>query len=115
AGEEDLLCRIEAFNRGPEAAPLHLLPHIWFRNTWSWGYASERPRLEAVGPATVGVWHRHLGERRWAVRGSDGHPVALLFPENDSNAERLWAVPNPSPYVKDAFHAAVVDGLPGRV
>jgi hypothetical protein len=108
AGPEDILCRVTAINRGPEAAPLHVLPQAWFRNTWGWGHDPRRPELRADGPGCVRVEHRHLGERRWYV---DTAPVApgLLFTENDTNAERLFGVPNPSPYVKDGFHEYLVN------
>ena len=50
AGQEDILCRITAVNRGPEPAPIHVLPHLWYRNDWSWGYGRARPVLRAIGP-----------------------------------------------------------------
>ena len=61
AGPEDVLCRITAINRGTQAAPLHLLPQLWFRNTWSWGYDSRRPEIRARTPNSALVTHRHLG------------------------------------------------------
>src|SRR6202795_2682763 len=63
AGPEDVCIRIEVCNRGPEEAELHVLPHLWFRNTWSWGHDPRRPELRAVGAGTVRAAHRHLGER----------------------------------------------------
>ena len=111
AEEEDLLCRITAVNRGSEPAPLHILPHLWFRNDWSWGYGRTRPQLRAVGPQTVRLEERHLGERWWYVEGE----VPLLFTENESNTERLFDAPNPMPYVKDGIHEAVVHGRLERV
>jgi hypothetical protein len=66
--EEDILCRITAVNRGPEAAPLHILPHIWFRNTWSWGHNPLKPMLKesaAEAASCIRATHRHLGERWW--------------------------------------------------
>ena len=122
AGEEDILCRITAINRGPDPAPIHILPHLWFRNTWSWGYKPQRPVLEAAEPvgdaATVRLRNRHLGERWWyvsvgAIRESPLPP--LLFTENDTNDERLYGTPNPSPYVKDGIHESVVNGRKDRV
>ena len=64
-GEEDILCRITAVNRAPDPAPIHILPHIWYRNTWSWGYDRPRPRLQATDSKTVYTKDRHLGERWW--------------------------------------------------
>ncbi|NCP29658.1 MAG: glucosidase [Armatimonadetes bacterium CG_4_10_14_3_um_filter_66_18] len=115
ADEEDLLCRITATNRGPEAAPLHVLPQLWFRNTWAWGRGRSRPELQTVGEGTVHVTHKHLGERWWYCQTSDGGKSALLFTENETNAERLFDSPNRTPYVKDGIHEAVVHGLTDRV
>jgi len=107
AGQEDILCRISAVNRGPEPAPLHVLPHLWFRNTWSWGYGRPKPELRTAGDATVYTDHRHIGERWWYV---DGRDVPLLFTDNETNYERLFGIPNPSPFVKDGIHRAVIQG-----
>ncbi|MGC9349002.1 MAG: MGH1-like glycoside hydrolase domain-containing protein [Anaerolineae bacterium] len=111
ADEEDILCRITAVNRGPEAAPIHVLPHLWYRNTWSWGYDRPRPELRAVGPGEVHTVGRHLGDRWWYVDGD----AELLFTQNETNAERLFGAPNPSPFVKDGINDAVVDGRRDRV
>ena len=102
------------YNRGPEPAPLHILPQLWFRNTWSWGYGTERPVLEAVEVRRrSAATHRHLGERWWYL-DVDPHVPALLFTENETNFERLFGVPNAGPYVKDAFHEAIVGGRVGQ-
>ena len=114
ADQEDILCRVTAINRGPEPAELHVLPHAWFRNTWSWGHDPRRPELRADGPGRVRAEHRHLGERWWYVDAEPRTPE-LLFTENETNAERLFGVPNASPYVKDAFHEYVVGGRRDRV
>ena len=113
AGEEDLLCRITATNRGPEAAPIHVLPHLWYRNTWSWEPGRHKPILrDASTRSTVAVRgeHRHLGERWWTVEADGDTEIELLFTENETNAERVFDSANASPYVKDAFHEAVVSG-----
>ncbi len=110
-GPEDLLVRITVHNRGPEAARVHLLPTLWFRNTWSWDEGGEKPLLSEAGPGTIRADHPELGAYTLAC---DGKPE-LLFTENESNAERLWGQPNPSPYVKDAFHRYVVGGETGAV
>ena len=115
ADQEDILCRITAVNRGPEAAPLHILPHIWFRNSWSWGYDRPRPGLTAIAPNTIYTNHRHLGERWYYVDIPAGADVPLLFTENETNHERLFGSPNASPYVKDGIHETVVLARPGRV
>jgi hypothetical protein len=110
AAQEDILCRITAINRGPEPAPLHVLPHVWYRNTWSWGYGRQRPELRALADDTVLAHDRHLGDRWWYVEASDGVAPVLLFTENDTNSERLFDWPSGSRYVKDGINDAVVSG-----
>jgi hypothetical protein len=102
---EDILIQVTVHNRGPEAAAVHVLPTLWFRNNWSWGDAP-KPSLRETAEGTVTATHHVLGERTLYC---DGRPE-LLFTENESNASRLWGQPNPSPYVKDAFHEYVVAG-----
>ncbi len=110
ADAEDILIRITAFNRGPEAAPLHMLPQFWFRNTWSWGKDLRRPiaRMAASPPGTacVELQHWQYG-KRWLL--SAGNPD-LLFTENETNSARLFNGANRSPYVKDAFHEYLIRG-----
>jgi hypothetical protein len=106
AGAEDILIRITAHNRGPEAAVLHVLPTLWFRNTWAWGESVPRPVLTRVNGNGIRAFHPQLGDSTLFVDG----PAALLFTENESNASRLWDQPNASPYVKDAFHEFVIAG-----
>jgi hypothetical protein len=105
ADPDDLLIRITAHNRGPDPAEIHLLPTLWYRNTWSWGDDTPRPALAAADNRIVAT-HPELGSYTLCA---DGTPE-LLFTENESNAGRLWGQPNPSPYVKDAFHRYVVEG-----
>ena len=115
AGPDDILIRISATNRGPEAAPLHLLPTLWFRNTWSWGRHHARPVLTAEDPIDGGVVvraeHVQLGIYHLVAGGSP----TLLFTENETNTERIWGTPNGSPYVKDGIGAAVVGGVAAAV
>ena len=106
ADTEDLLVRITVHNRGPESAELHLLPTLWFRNTWSWEQEATRPTLRQVKDGTVLASHPQLGDR---TLHCDGSPQ-LLFTENESNADRLWGQPNATQYVKDAFHNYVISG-----
>ncbi len=119
ADQEDILCRITVINRGPDPAPVHILPHCWFRNRWSWGYDTPKPVLEAVsqdGGLCARAEDRHLGERWWYVSVDEAAaPPSLLFTENETNTERLYGVPNASPYVKDSIHEAVVQGRMDRV
>ncbi|MCP3712706.1 glucosidase [Paraburkholderia sp. CNPSo 3274] len=103
---EDIFVRVTVHNRAGEKARLRVLPTLWFRNTWSWGYDDYRPSLCAADSGVIRATHRELGEY-WLY--CDGE-TELLFTENESNARRLWNQPNASPYVKDAFHSYVVDG-----
>ncbi|HEX2664660.1 MAG TPA: hypothetical protein VHM93_17650 [Candidatus Acidoferrum sp.] len=115
ADVEDILIRITAFNRGPAAVPLHVLPQFWFRNTWSWGKDLRRPiaRIAAGSPgsACVELQHWQYG-KRWLI--SAGNPD-LLFTENETNCARLFNGANRSPYVKDAFHEYLIRGNKGAV
>jgi mannosylglycerate hydrolase MGH1-like protein len=105
AGPDDILIRVSVHNRGPETARIRVLPTFWFRNTWSWGDEGEKPVLrEAAG--AIAASHPELGNYTLSC---DGAPE-LLFTENESNLQRLWGQPNPTPYVKDAFHRYVVGG-----
>ena len=108
---DEIHVRILVANRGPETATLHVLPTLWFRNTWSWCNDAKKPELADI-PAPSGT--------AWAVRAAHAtlgtyhlygrHAAELLYTENESNAERLWGVPSASPFVKDAFHRRVVHG-----
>jgi hypothetical protein len=115
AGTDDLLIRISAINRGPEAASLHLLPTLWFRNDWSWKPGRERPVISPVVSTVIGK-DPSQAQQLIAVHG-DHSPhwlyhqpaTALLFTENESNGARLWGLPVEG-YCKDAFDDAVVHG-----
>jgi hypothetical protein len=102
---EDILIRITAHNRGPEAADLHLLPTLWFRNTWTWD-GSARTRLWAASDSIVELEVKQYGKRSLICGGTP----RLLFTENDTNRERLFQSANETPYVKDAFHRYVIHG-----
>jgi hypothetical protein len=103
---EDVLVKISVFNRGPEAALIHVLPTLWFRNVWSWGDDDPKGTLRQIDRQSIRATHPSLGEFTLQCDGA----TELLFTENESNANRLWSQPNPSPYVKDAFHNYVVAG-----
>jgi mannosylglycerate hydrolase MGH1-like protein len=110
ADVDDIVIRISATNRGPDASPLHILPTLWYRNTWSWGRHPSAPAISVAevqsGRATLLASHLRMGNYRLDI---DGSPE-LLFTDNETNAERLFGSPNASGHVKDAFHAFVVAG-----
>jgi hypothetical protein len=123
ANAEDLRVRIEAVNRGPDAAPLHIVPHLWFRNTWGWSDPRSATPVIADGPAAEGAislladdgpgerlknlpFEYELG-KRYLYAQADGRP---LFTDNETNAQRLFGIPSANQYFKDAFHRAIVNG-----
>ncbi len=111
----DILIKISAANRGPEAAELHVLPTLWFRNTWAWWPEQPKPSLRAVpapaGAAAVAASHAALGDHFLYCAARP----PLLFTENETNNERLFGAPNATPYVKDAFHSYLIAGRPDAV
>jgi hypothetical protein len=111
----DILIRLTVANRGPEAATLHILPTLWFRNTWSWGRTGfaywSRPTIREMDPGLLLSEHPSLGGFYLAVApGLGGKLPRFLFTENDTNFARLYGAANSGPYVKDAFHDYVVRG-----
>jgi hypothetical protein len=102
---EDILIQITIHNRGPEAAELHVLPTLWFRNTWSSPSAAGRPSLQRVGNAIKAI-HPKLSERYLCCAGDP----TLLFTENETNTQRIFGVANRSPYVKDSINNCIVHG-----
>jgi len=111
ASPEDLLGRVTVHNRGPEPATIHVLPTLWFRNTWRHSDDGYRPSLARATTAertvaSVVATHEDLGPITWYL---DGDPQ-LLFTENETNSERLFGRPNPTPFVKDGIDRFVVHG-----
>src|SRR5450631_2154811 len=108
AETHDILIRATATNRGPEPAAVHLLPTLWFRNTWSWGRNSPKPMLRTADekgkPDVIAASHHVLGEYNLFCDAAD----KLLFTENESNLQLLWGAPNPTPFVKDSINDCVV-------
>jgi hypothetical protein len=116
--DEELLFRVTAWNRGSEPAPLHIIPHVWFRNTWAWGHETpdKKPGIHQVSETVAVSKHHKLGERYFQLSpspgvGPSGQDVLpeLIFTENDTNYEKLYKGKNEQPYVKDAFHRYIVD------
>jgi len=111
---EDLLIQITVHNRGPEKAALHVLPMLWFRNTWSWGDSVPRPALREASvhrQTVVRVTDETLGEYHLYAEGNP----SLLFTENETNAERLFGQKNATRFVKDGINDAIVQGQTDRV
>lgn len=112
---EDILIQITIHNRGPEAAELHVLPTLWFRNLWSWPGSADRPGLQQSpgqpGWSVVKAADPRLGERHLYCEGN----APLLFTENQTNTQRIFGVPNQSPYVKDSINDYLVHGREGAV
>ncbi len=111
---DDILIRIDITNRGPEAARIHGLPTLWFRNTWSWGRDDQLPSLsvpaksECNDPRVLPILAKHWQLGEYILYCSDADE--LLFTENETNKERLFGIPSRTPYVKDAFHSYLIGG-----
>ena len=111
ADPTDLLMTVRVTNAGPEAATLHVLPTAWFRNTWSWEPDAPRPRLRGRTDGSVAIDHPFLGDLELlAGPGPDGVAPTALFCENETNNQRLFGVPGPTPYPKDGINDHVVGG-----
>ncbi len=121
AGPNDLLIRITVTNRGPDAAPLHLLPTLWYRNTWSWGRSGEgywpKPRISKRADQQLESEHASLGRFLFFAdtdKGTDGDqegkPPLFLLTDNESNMHKLYGHGQPEAFTKDAFHEYVVHG-----
>jgi len=112
AGPQEIHIRIIAHNRGPDKATLHLIPQLWFRNTWSWGDKSvERPWLQVMEQPDKTAWGISAMQPAMGTYYLYGAQAAeLLVTENESNAQFLWGLPGRTPYVKDAFHRRIING-----
>lgn len=120
AAPDDICIRITVANRASTPSTIHVLPNLWFRNTWVWGCSHEgcwvKPRLHQTGAGSVATSHATLGNFRFDFGdGPDGKPPEVLFTENETNTSRLYGVPGPEPYVRDAFHERVISGKTGAV
>jgi Glycosyl hydrolase family 63 C-terminal domain len=120
ANTDDILIRITISNRGPDAATMHLLPTLWFRNTWSWGCTHEgceiKPRIELAADGGLLASQASLGKFRFFAEPVASNPTPqFLFTENETNFERLFKLANASDHVKDAFQDFVVEGKKDKV
>ena len=111
ASPDDILVRIQVANRGPETAEIHVLPTVWFRNTWSWGRGAPRPVLRAASPSVVELDEPQYG-LRWLM--TSGAPE-LLFTENETNMQRLFGYNGGTRHAKDGINDFVVNGAAGAV
>jgi len=106
AGPEDILIKITAHNRGPEEASVHVLPQLWFRNTWSWGYDDYKPQLSKIAPGVVQIDERELGRYKlYCDQAPD-----LLFCDNNTNGHRLYGLDPDGHYFKDGINDYLIDG-----
>ena len=119
ATDEDILIAINAYNRGSESQTLHILPTLWFRNTWSWDGKAQKPSLKVIksdgNVSIIEADHATLGKRWLYVEGS----VELLFVDNETNSKLLFGIENATPYVKDGINNYAIEGQkeavnPGR-
>ncbi|MGJ0485744.1 MAG: MGH1-like glycoside hydrolase domain-containing protein [Methylomicrobium sp.] len=112
---EDMLIKISVSNRGPEAAHLHVLPTLWFRNTWSWTDGGSKPVLQKLENTERSIVHTYHSDPLFRESLDDYYlycegKIPLLFTENESNKARLFAETNASPYVKDGINNYLVHG-----
>ncbi len=111
ADPHDLLMEISVTNAGPDTDTIHVLPHLWFRNTWSWDHDTTRPEMRADGQRKVALHHPRFGELVWEVdTGPDASNPDLLFCENETNAERLFGSSESPAHPKDAINDHVTAG-----
>ncbi|MEV0130277.1 glucosidase [Dactylosporangium sp. NPDC050688] len=111
ADPDDLRIRVRLTNPGPDAATLHVLPTVWFRNTWSWEAGRPKPRLAAAGDAAIAVEHESLGPMvLQAAPGPDGAMPRQVYCENETNAPRLFGSQPATPFPKDGINDHVVHG-----
>ena len=115
----DILIRVTVSNRGPDTAKLHLLPTLWFRNTWSFGRTGEgywpKPRISKLAAGQIESDHSSLGRFRFFACEDSGNEPRFLFTDNETNYKKLFGQENEEPYVKDAFHEFVIEGKTGSV
>ena len=120
ASPNDILIKITVHNRGPDEATLHLLPTLWYRNTWVWGSEHEgctmKPMMTETSDSTVRCRHESLGISHFFIdKDPDGKQPPLLWTENETNTKQLWGYDNYTPYVKDAFHHYLIHKEEGAI
>ncbi len=110
ASEEDMLIKITVHNRGNQNAALNVLPTLWFRNTWSWGYDDEKPSLK-INKNNIAIHHKILGDYNLYLQNAS----EVLFCDNETNNERLYHSANKSLYTKDGINDYIIDNNGGAV
>ncbi len=103
---DDILLRITVHNRGPEAAPIHIVPTVWFRNTWAWGYDPYKPTLYRNSDTSIGITHQRLGQ---LYLFSEEKPADMLFCEQETNMPRLYGYTTPGTF-KDGINDYIIQG-----
>src|SRR3954468_11814047 len=106
ASENDVLIKLTVFNRGNEDASLHVLPTLWFRNTWEWGYDDYKPQMMSTNDGNISISHRDLGDYTFHLDVK----TELLFCDNETNLKILYGVDNRSPFTKDGINDFLVCG-----
>jgi hypothetical protein len=109
ADDHDILIKITVHNRGPEEAPVHVLPHIWFRNTWAWGYDAYKPEMYLDDDSIIRIAHRDLGDYYLFANGNGKGKPEALFCENETNTGRLYGYDQPGLF-KDGINNHIVHG-----
>nr|XP_009859233.1 uncharacterized protein YMR196W-like isoform X1 [Ciona intestinalis]XP_026691489.1 uncharacterized protein YMR196W-like isoform X1 [Ciona intestinalis] len=112
---QDILCKVTVSNRGPETAEIHVLPTLWYRNTWIWGCTHEgctvKPSITKVNEKKVTCKHQTLDKMEWSFEDVPNQPEPkLLFTENETNTKMLFNIDHYTKYTKDAFHRYIVKG-----
>jgi hypothetical protein len=102
---EDIFIKIEIINRGADAAPITVLPTLWFYNKWQYGGLKQKPSIKLSGKESVHVQHEKAGDYFFYCRDAQ----EMLFTENETNFEKLFGKPNESAFLKDAFHDAIIE------
>ncbi len=106
---DDICIAVKIHNCGPEAAPIDVMPTLWFRNSWSWGLDSRRPQLSEVDGG-ISAEHWELGVRRLEFEDGPDGPPELMFCENETNFQRVFSVEGGSAYPKDGINDYVISG-----
>lgn len=106
AAEDDVLIKITVHNRGGEDAALNVLPTVWFRNTWSWGYDDYKPQIMSTNEGDISIYHRDLGNYTLYTE----YQPQTLYCDNETNLQRLYNVNNTASFTKDGINDFVVNG-----